>query len=152
MSNPTSTIGLTQANLGDAMSQERPSQEHVVDPSYPIINSMVVFFLIFATVGGLIELLSAGPDGQEAYALFAASGATIIYGVVLSVLGPRLPARWWGEAIVVGVIFFLIWILMNAISGSLDGGAVGSGALYAVIAALLSGLIFEIISRASHRH
>ena len=113
--------------------------------SVPI--SMFAFFLIFATVGGLVELLSEGPEGEQSYALFAASTATVIYGLAMSWLGPRLPAKWWGEAILIGVIFYLIWLLMNAISGTLDGEAIGSGLLYTVIAALIGGLFFQILGR-----
>ena|GEM_PF-1205183 len=127
------------------------AQDQDVDRSTSIAISMFAFFLIFATVGGIIELLSDGPDGQQSYALFAASGATIIFGLTVSVLGPRLPAKWWGEAILVGVIFYLIWLLMSGIGGELNADAFTSGALYAVIAALIGGLFFEIFSRANRR-
>lgn len=127
------------------------SQEPIVSRSTSIAISMFAFFLIFATVGGLVELLSDGPDGQQSYALFAASASTVIYGLAMSWLGTRLPAKWWGEAILVGVIFYLIWLLMNAISGSLNVDAFTSGALYAVIAAVISVIFFEIFSRADKR-
>lgn len=108
---------------------------------------MFAFFLIFSTVGGMVELLSEGSDGEQSYALFAASASAVIYGLAMSWIGTRLPARWWGEAILVGVIFYLIWLLMNAISGSLNGEAIGSGVLYAVIAALIGGIFFQVLWR-----
>lgn len=113
--------------------------------SVPI--SMFAFFLIFATVGGLVELISEGPEGEQSYALFAASASTVIYGLAVSWIGARLPARWWGEAILVAVIFYLIWLLMNAISGTLDGEAIGSGLIYAVIAAIIGGIFFQVLNR-----
>lgn len=112
-----------------------------------IAISMFAFFLIFSTVGGMIELLSYGPDGQQSYALFAASASTVVYGLALSWIGTRLPAKWWGEAFLVGVIFYIIWLLMNAISGSLNGESTLSGLLYAVISAIIGGIFFEIFSR-----
>lgn len=121
----------------------------LIPRSMSIVISMFAFFLIFATVGGMVELLSDGPEGQQAYALFAASASTVIYGLALSWIGTRLPARWWGEALLVGVIFLLIWLLMNAISGTLDGDAVVSGLLYTVISGLIGGLFFEVFSRTS---
>ena len=126
-------------------------QDPVVSRSTSIAISMLAFFLIFSTVGGLVELLSEGPDGQQAYALFAASASTVIYGLAMSWLGTRLPAKWWGEAILVGVIFYLIWLLMNAVSDSLNAEAVTSGLLYTVIAAVISGIIFEVMSRADRK-
>ena len=126
-------------------------QDPVVSRSTSIAISMLAFFLIFSTVGGLVELLSEGPDGQQAYALFAASASTVIYGLAMSWLGTRLPAKWWGEAILVGVIFYLIWLLMNAISGSLNTDAFTSGVLYALISAVIAGIFFEVFSRADQR-
>lgn len=108
---------------------------------------MFAFFLIFATVGGLVELLSEGPEGEQNYALFAATASTVIYGLVLSWIGTRLPAKWWGEATVIAIIFYPIWLIMNAISGSLDTEAITSGLLYTVIAAIIGGIFFEIFSR-----
>lgn len=127
------------------------SQETIVSRSTSIAISMFAFFLIFSTVGGLIELLSDGPDGQQAYALFSASASTVIFGVMASWLGTRLPAKWWGEAILVAVIFYLIWLVMNAVSGTLNTDAFVSGILYSAIAAIISGIFFEIFSRADRK-
>ena len=123
------------------------SNEPLISRSYSLPISMFAFFLIFATVGGLVELLTEGPEGEQSYALFAASAATVIFGLVMSWLGSRLPARWWGEAILIGVIFYLIWLLMNVISGTLNGEAIGSGLIYAVISALIGGVFFQILGR-----
>lgn len=112
-----------------------------------IAISMFAFFLIFSTIGGMVELLSNGPDGQQGYALFAASASTVVYGLALSWIGTRLPAKWWGEAFLIGVIFYIIWLIMNAISGSLTGETVLSGLLYSVISAVIGGVFFEIFSR-----
>ena len=112
-----------------------------------IAISMFAFFLIFSTIGGMVELLSNGPDGQQSYALFAASASTVVYGLALSWIGTRLPAKWWGEAFLIGVIFYIIWLIMNAISGSLTGETVLSGLLYSVISAIIGGIFFEIFSR-----
>ncbi len=112
-----------------------------------IAISMFAFFLIFSTIGGMIELLSNGPDGQQSYALFAASASTVVYGLALSWIGTRLPAKWWGEAFLIGVIFYIIWLIMNAISGSLTGETVLSGLLYSIISAIIGGIFFEIFSR-----
>ena len=119
----------------------------LIPRSMSIAISMFAFFLIFATVGGLVELLSEGPEGEQGYALFAATTSTVIYGLVLSWIGTRLPAKWWGEAIVIAIIFNPIWLIMNAISGSLDTEAITSGLLYTVIAAIIGGIFFEIFSR-----
>ena len=127
------------------------SDQTIIPRSMSIPISMFAFFLIFSTVGGMVELLSEGPDGEQAYALFAASASTVIFGLASSWLGTRLPAKWWGEAILVGVIFYLIWLLMNAVSGSLNAEAVTSGLLYTVIAAVISGIIFEVMSRADRK-
>ena len=116
-----------------------------------IAISMFAFFLIFSTVGGIIELLSEGPDGEQSYALFSASASTIIFGLVVANLATRLPAKWWGESIVFGVIFYLIWLLMSAVGGGLDSEAFVSGAIYAVIGALIAGIFYEIFSRADRR-
>lgn len=123
------------------------STSPLIPRSVSIPISMFAFFLIFSTVGGMVELLSEGSDGEQSYALLAASASTVIYGLAMSWIGTRLPARWWGEAILVGVIFYLIWLLMNAISGSLNGEAIGSGVLYAVISALIGGIFFQILGR-----
>ena len=112
-----------------------------------IAISMFAFFLIFSTIGGMVELLSNGPDGQQSYALFAASASTVVYGLALSWIGTRLPAKWWGEAFLIGVIFYIIWLIMNAISGSLTGETVLSGLLYYVISAVIGGVFFEVFSR-----
>lgn len=120
----------------------------LVPRSMSIPISMFAFFLIFSTVGGMVELLSEGPEGETSYALFAASSSAIVYGLAMSWLGTRLPGRWWGEAILVAVIFYPIWLIMNAISGELNTEAWLSGLLYAVLAGLLSGLIFAVLSRA----
>ncbi len=122
--------------------------EVLVPRRMSIVISMFAFFLIFSTIGGMVELLSEGPEGEVAYALFAASSSTIVYGLAMSWIGTRLPGKWWGEAILVAVIFYPIWLIMNAISGSLDGEAWVSGAVYAVAAGIVSGIIFEILSRA----
>ncbi len=119
----------------------------LVPRSVSIPISMFAFFLIFSTVGGLVELMSEGADGEQSYALFAASASTVIFGLAMSWIGTRLPARWWGEAILVGVIFYLIWLVMNATSGTLDGEAIGSGLLYAVISALIGGVFFQVLGR-----
>lgn len=124
------------------------SPDALVPRRMSIAISMFAFFLIFATIGGMIELLSEGPDGEVSYALFAASSSTIVFGLAMSWIGTRLPGRWWGEAILVAVIFYPIWLIMNAISGSLDGEAWLSGLLYAVVAGIVSGIVFEIFARA----
>jgi len=127
-------------------------QETIVPKSVSIPISMFAFFLIFSTVGGMIELLSEGPtDGEHTYALFSASASTVIFGLAASWLGPKLPAKWWGEAVLVGVIFYLIWLLLSATSGTLDGEAFLSGALYAVIAAIIGGIFFEISAKTSKK-
>ena len=127
------------------------SDQTVIPRSMSIPISMFAFFLIFSTVGGIVELLSEGSDGEQSYALFSASAATVIFGLAASWLGTRLPAKWWGEAILVGVIFYLIWLLMNAVGGSLNADAFTSGLLYTVVAAVISGIIFEVMSRADRK-
>lgn len=127
------------------------SDQTVIPRSMSIPISMFAFFLIFASVGGLVELMSEGSDGEQSYALFAASSSTVIFGLAVSWLGTRLPAKWWGEAILVGVIFYLIWLLMNAVGGSLNADAVFSGLIYTVVAAVISGIIFEVMSRADRK-
>jgi len=127
-------------------------QESIVPRSVSIPIAMFAFFLIFSTVAGMIELLGEGPtEGEHAYALFSASASTVIFGLAASWLGPRLPAKWWGEAVLVAVIFYLIWLLMSAVGGTLDGEAFLSGALYAVIAAIISGIFFEISMKTSKK-
>lgn len=120
----------------------------LVPRSMSIPISMFAFFLIFSTVAGMVELLSEGAEGETSYALFAASSSSIVYGLAMSWIGTRLPGRWWGEAILVAVIFYPIWVIMSAIAGDLDAEAWLSGLLYAVIAGLVSGVIFEVLSRA----
>ena len=127
------------------------SDQTIIPRSVSIPISMFAFFLIFSTVGGIVELSSEGSDGEQAYALFSASAATVIFGLASSWLGTRLPAKWWGEAILVGVIFYLIWLLMNAVSDSLNTDAFVSGLLYTVVAAVISGIIFEVMSRADRK-
>ncbi len=124
------------------------SDKILIPRSMSIPISMFAFFLIFSTVGGLVELLSEGPDGEVSYALFAASSATIVYGLAISWIGTRLPGKWWGESVLVAVIFYPIWLIMNAIGNSLDSEAWTSGLLYAVVAGIIAGIIFEVISRA----
>lgn len=124
------------------------SDQPLIARSTSIAISMFAFFLIFATVAGIVELVSEGPDGEQSYALFSASAATIIYGLIASWVGTRLPARWWGEAILVALIFYPIWLLMNAVSGSLDAEAVWSGLLYAAIAAVIGVVFFLVFARA----
>lgn len=119
----------------------------IVARSTSIAISMFAFFLIFSTVAGIVELISEGPDGEQSYALFAASASTIIYGLLASWLGRRLPSRWWGEAIIVAVIFYPIWLLMNAIAGTVDAEAIWSGLLYAAIAAAIGVIFFLIFAR-----
>lgn len=119
----------------------------LVARSTSIAISMFAFFLIFSTVAGIVELASEGPEGEQSYALFAASASTIIYGLLASWLGRRLPSRWWGEAIIVAVIFYPIWLLMNAIAGTVDAEAIWSGLLYAAIAAVIGVIFFLIFAR-----
>lgn len=124
------------------------STEVLVPRRVSIAISMFAFFLIFSTVAGLVELISDGPDGELHYALFAASSSTIVFGLAMSWIGTRLPGKWWGEAVLVAVIFYPIWLIMNAIGGSLDVEAWWTGAVYAVLAGIVSGIIFEILNRA----
>lgn len=124
------------------------SDQPLVSRSMSIQTSMFMFFLIFATIGGLAELITEGPAGEFPYALFATSTSTIIYGLAMVWVGTRLPGKWWGESILCAVIFYPIWLLMNAVSGGLDGEAFLTGLLYAAIAAVIAGVIFEILARA----
>lgn len=119
----------------------------LVPASVSVPISMFAFFLIFATIGGIAELVSEGSDGEQSYALLAASASTIVFGLAMSWIGPRLPARWWGEAVLVGVIFYGIWLVMFAVSSGIDGEAITSGVLYAVISGLIGGIFFQILGR-----
>ena len=127
------------------------SGNKLVGAPFDLIHSMFIFFLIFATVGGFAELGTSGGDGNEDLALLGAAGSTIIYGLVMAFIGRKLPAKWWGEAVLVAIIFWLIWWLMGGISGAVEGNYLVVGAGYAVIAALISGVIYEIFARAGKR-
>ena len=127
------------------------SDKKLVGEPFDLIHSMFIFFLIFATVGGLAELGSGGGDGNEDLALVGATASTIIYGLVMAFIGRRLPAKWWGEAVLVAIIFWLIWWLMGGLSGAVEGDYLLVGAAYAVIAAVISGIIYEIFARAGKR-
>jgi len=127
------------------------SDKKLVGEPFDLIHSMFIFFLIFATVGGLSELGSGGGDGNEDLVLVGATTSTIIYGLAMAFIGRKLPAKWWGEAVLVAIIFWLIWWLMGAISGGVEGDYLVVGAAYAVIAAVISGIIYEIFARAGKR-
>ena len=122
----------------------------LVPRSVSVPIAMFAFFLMFSTIGGLWELFSEGPEGEQQYALFAASASTIVFGLAMSWIGSRLPAKWWGEAILVAVIFYVIWLIMFAISSGIDGEAIWSGLIYAVLGGLLGGLFFQLSSRNQH--
>lgn len=125
------------------------SEKKLVGEPFDLIHSMFIFFLIFLTVGGLAEI---GSDtGNEDLVCVGAGASTIIYGLAVTFIGRKLPAKWWGEAVLVAIIFWLIWWLMGALSGGVEGDYLLTGALYAVIAALVSGVIYEILSRAGRR-
>lgn len=128
------------------MANQTPSPA-LIPPSVSIPISMFAFFLIFATVGGIVELTSEGNDGEQSYALFAAAASTIVFGLAMSWIGTRLPARWWGEAVLVAVIFYGIWLIMFAISSGINGEAVLSGLLYAVISGIIGALFFQVLGR-----
>lgn len=123
------------------------SDTPLVPRSVSVPIAMFAFFLMFSTAGGLWELFSEGADGEQQYALFAASASTIVFGLAMSWIGSRLPAKWWGEAVLVAVIFYVIWLIMFAISSGIDAEAVWSGLLYAVLGGLLGGLFFQLSSR-----
>lgn len=127
------------------------SEQRFVGEKFDVIPSMFIFFLIFTIVGGLFELGSEPTASSVNQVLIGAAASSVIYGVVLSILGKNLPARWWSEAIVVGVIFYLIWIFMGLISYDPGDGYYVSGILYAVIAAVVAAIIYAIISRSQNK-
>lgn len=127
------------------------SEQRFVSEKFDAIPSMFIFFLIFTIVGGLFELGTETTASNVNQVLIGAAASSVIYGVVLSSLGKHLPARWWSEAIVVGVIFYLIWVFMGLISYDPGEGYYVSGILYAAIAAVISAVVYAIISRASSR-
>lgn len=127
------------------------SDQRFVSEKFDVIPSMFIFFLIFTIVGGLFELGSEPTASSVNQVVIGAAASSVIYGVVLSSLGKHLPSRWWSEAVVVGVIFYLIWVFMGLISYEPGEGYYVSGILYAAIAAVISAVIYAIISRASSR-
>ena len=52
------------------------------------------------------------PGAPLEWAAFAApvgaAVSTVIYGVAMVLIGQRVPAKWWGEAVVVAVFYALI--------------------------------------------
>lgn len=127
------------------------SEQRFVNEDLDVIPSMFIFFLIFTIVGGMFELGTEPTANNVNQVLIGAAASSAIYGIVLSVLGKHLPARWWSEAIVVGVIFYLIWAFMGLISYAPGDGYYLSGILYALIAAAISAVIYAIIARASSK-
>ena len=128
------------------------SDQRVVGEKFDVIPSMFIFFLIFTIVGGLSELGSEPTASSVNQVLIGAAASSVIYGVVLSLLGKNLPSRWWSEALVVAVIFYLIWVLMGLISYEVADGYYLSGLLYAVIAAVIAAIIYAIIANAKSKH
>lgn len=127
------------------------SEQRVVGEKFDVIPSMFIFFLIFTIVGGMFELGSEPTASSVNQVLVGAAASSVIYGVVLSLLGKHLPARWWSEAIVVAVIFYLIWVLMGLISYEPAEGYYVSGILYAVITAVVAAIIYAVISKAKSK-
>lgn len=137
--------------------------DRLVPKSYDLGFSMFVFFLIFLVVSTFVELLWGPADlglnlepGWHAKVLLelvVASGcAALVYGIVMSVLGRRLPDTWIGEAILVFVIFYGIWIVLQWIS---DWGITGTyavrGLVYGVISTVIVVLISMIIASSKNR-
>jgi len=122
------------------------SDQRFVGEKFDPIPSMFIFFLIFTIVGGLFEIGTEPTASSVNQVLIGAAASSVIYGLVLSLVGKNLPARWWSEAIVVGGIFYLIWVFMGLISYEPADGYYISGVLYAAIAAVISAIIYAIIS------
>ena len=129
-------------------------ERHVVPAGYDIGYSMFVFFLIFLVVSTIVEMLWGPADlglnlepgwhAKVLVELVVASGcAALVYGIVMSVLGRRLPDTWIGEAILVFVIFYAIWIVLQWIS---DWGITGTYAVRGLVYGVISTIIVVIIS------
>ena len=95
-------------------------------PTYVLIPSFVTSELKTAfQIGAVLFLPFLVID------LVVASGcAALVYGIVMSVLGRRLPDTWIGEAILVFVIFYGIWIVLQWIS---DWGITGTYAVRGLV-------------------
>lgn len=125
------------------------SEQRFVSEKFDVIPAMFIFFLIFTIVGGLFELGAEPTASSVNQVVVGAAASSVIYGLVFSLIGTHLPARWWSEALVVGVIFYLIWLLMGVLSYEPADGYYLSGLLYAAIAAVISAVIYALIAKAS---
>ncbi len=134
------------------MNEQR--QDRLVPAGYDLGFSMFVFFLIFLVVSTIVELawgpadlglnLEPGWHAKVLIELVAASGcAALVYGVVMSVLGRRLPDTWIAEAVLVFAIFYGIWIVLQWIS---DWGITGTYAVRGLVYGVISTIIVVIIS------
>lgn len=134
------------------MNEQR--QDRLVPAGYDLGFSMFVFFLIFLVVSTFVEMiwgpadlgmnLEPGWHAKVLVELVIASGcAALVYGVVMSVLGRRLPDTWIAEAILVFVIFYAIWIVLQWIS---DWGITGAYAMRGIVYGVISTIIVVIIS------
>ena len=128
--------------------------DRLVPKSFDLGTSMFVFFVIFLVVSTFVELLWGPADlgmrmepgwhAKVLVELVAASGcAALVYGIVMMVLGRRLPDTWLAEAVLVFVIFYGIWIVLQWIS---DWGITGQYALRGLVYGVISTIVVVIVS------
>lgn len=144
------------------MSTPAQQSPRLVGRDYDVTRGIVIFFLIFLAVSVLIETIVGAPtiDGFDAawhpvvllYLVLASAVAAVVYGLVITLLGRRLPGTWFGEAVLVAAIFYAIWVLVQLVAEwGLTGTYLIRGLIYAIIAGVIAGIVYAIIDRAQ-RH
>lgn len=141
-----------------------PAQQggRAVGADYDVTRGMVIFFLIFLIISVVVETIAGAPtiDGFDAawhpmvlvHLVVASAAAAIIYGIIISLVGKRLPGTWLGEAILVALIFYGIWIVLQLVSEwGLTGTYLVRGLIYTVICGVVAAIIYAIIDRAHQR-
>ena len=140
----------------------QPQKSHAVGADYDVTRGMVIFFLIFLIVSVVVETIVGAPsiEGFDAawhpmvlvHLVAASAAAAIVYGVLVSLVGKRLPGTWFGEALLVAIIFYGIWLVLQLISewGFTSAYAV-RGLIYAVIAGVIAAIVYAIIDRSHQR-
>lgn len=145
------------------MGTEAERGDRIVGRDYNITNGMVIFFLIFLMVSVIVELFAGEPtlEGYDVagwhpmvfvHLIAASAAAAVVYGIIVALVGRRLPGTWLGEAILVALVFYGIWIVLQVIS---DWGLTGTyavrGLVYAIIAGVIGGILFALIERSQQR-